>query len=332
VAIFDLIGVDTRLADVLSTELDEVSRIFEAQLASDFPPVSALSVHVAKYRGKMLRPTLVLLSGLAVCKDCDADSLNNEHRTIAAVTEMIHMATLVHDDVLDESQVRRNGATINCLHGNELAVMFGDHLISNSFHLCSTLGKPDINTKIGVVTNTLCEGEIVQLHNRENLDLSEDLYFTIVERKTASLIGSCCEIGAQLSGGSEKIQAALQRFGIDIGIAFQITDDLLDLTGDQQVVGKTTGRDLDMGKLTLPLIRALRDSNESARQSITALVRDRCHAQLRDRLCKDGWFDSVEQTVVERVASARRHLEDLPDNQATTMLHLLADAIVARTF
>lgn len=330
--IFDIVGVDAGLADVLGTELDEVSRIFERQLASDFSPVNTLSVHVAKYHGKMLRPILVLLSGLAIHKDSDKNTLTDEHRTIAAVTEMIHMATLVHDDVLDESQVRRNGATINCLHGNELAVMFGDYLISNSFHLCSTLGKPDINTKIGLVTNTLCEGEIVQLYHREDVDLSEDLYFTIVERKTASLIGACCELGAQLSGGSQEIQTALRRFGLDIGIAFQITDDLLDLTGDQKEVGKTIGRDLDMGKLTLPLIRALHHSDESTRRSILALVRDRCHAQLRDRLCEDGWFDSAEQTVVERVSSARRHLADLPDNQATTMLHLLADAIVARTF
>jgi octaprenyl-diphosphate synthase len=330
--IFDIVGVDVELVGVLSAELDEVSRVFEAQLASVFPPVNTLSVHVAKYRGKMLRPTLVMLSGLAVHKDVDHSVLTDEHRTVAAVTEMIHMATLVHDDVLDESQIRRSGETVNCLHGNELAVMFGDYLISNSFLLCSTLGKPDINTKIGVVTNTLCEGEIVQLHNRGNLDLSEDLYFTIVERKTASLIGACCELGAQLSGGCKNKQAALRRFGTEIGVAFQITDDLLDLTGDQQDVGKSTGRDLDMGKLTLPLIRALHHSDEPTRRSIKALVRDRCHAQLREWLREDGWFESAEQTVIERVASARRHIGDLPDNQATTMLHLLADAIIARTF
>ena len=330
--IFDIVGVDSKLTHVLSTELDEVSRIFESQLASDFSPVNTLSVHVSRYRGKMLRPILVLLSGLSLDDEADPCILGSAHRTIAAVTEMIHMATLVHDDVLDESPVRRSGQTVNSLHGNEMAVMLGDYLISNSFHLCSSLGNPELNLRLGKVTNTLCEGEIVQLHYREDVELSEDLYFTIVTRKTASLIGSCCELGALLSGASTEIQSALRRFGIDLGIAFQITDDLLDLTGNQNEVGKTTGRDLDMGKLTLPLIRALHHGDEPDRRAITALVRDRCHAQLRDRLQTEGWFESAESTVVELIASARRHLDVLPDNQATTMLHLLADAVVARRF
>lgn len=330
--IFDIVGVDAHLSNLLGTELEEVSRIFESQLASEFPPVNTLSVHVARYRGKMLRPTLVLLSGLAVDESADSSVLCHEHRTIAAVAEMIHMATLVHDDVLDESPVRRSGATVNSLHGNEMAVMLGDYLISNAFHLCSTLGRPEVSLRLGSITNTLCEGEIVQLHHREDLELTEDLYFTIVTRKTASLIGGCCELGAHMSQADPTTQAALRKFGIDVGIAFQITDDLLDLTANQGDVGKTTGRDLDMGKLTLPLIRALQHGDESSRRSISALVRDRCHAQLRERLCEEGWFESAEMTAVDLVASARRHLDVLPDNQATTMLHLVADAVVARTF
>jgi octaprenyl-diphosphate synthase len=328
--IFNISGIDSRLADLLGTELEEVSRIFETQLASEFPPVNTLSIHVARYRGKMLRPMLVLLSGLAVDERAESATLRDEHRTIAAVVEMIHMATLVHDDVLDESPVRRSGATVNSLHGNEMAVMLGDYLISNAFHLCSTLGQPAVNLRLGNVTNTLCEGEIVQLHHREDLELTEDLYFTIVTRKTASLIGACCELGAHMSGGDQTIQTAMRRFGVDVGIAFQITDDLLDLTANQGDVGKTTGRDLDMGKLTLPLIRALQHGDESSRRSIAALVRDRCHAQLRERLQDEGWFDSAEATAGDLVASARRHLAPLPDNRATTMLHLLADAVIAR--
>ncbi|HCA38766.1 MAG TPA: polyprenyl synthetase family protein [Phycisphaerales bacterium] len=331
-AIFDIIGIDSHLTDLLGTELEEVSRIFETQLASEFPPVNTLSVHVARYRGKMLRPILVLLSGLAVGRDDESSTLSDEHRTVAVVAEMIHMATLVHDDVLDESPVRRNGATVNSLHGNEMAVMLGDYLISNAFHLCSTLGKPEVNLRLGKITNTLCEGEIVQLHHREDLELTEELYFTIVTRKTASLIGACCELGGLMSQADRATQIALRKFGVDVGIAFQITDDLLDLTADQGDVGKTTGRDLDMGKLTLPLIRALQHGDESSRRTITALVHDRCHAQLRERLQDEGWFDSAEMTAIDLVASARRHLDVLPENQATTTLHLLADAVVARKF
>jgi octaprenyl-diphosphate synthase len=330
--IFDIVGIDSRLSDLLGLELDEVSRIFESQLASEFSSVNALSVHVGRYRGKMLRPILVLLSGLAVEEEADSTILGESHRTIAAVAEMIHMATLVHDDVLDESLVRRSGATVNSLHGNEMAVMLGDYLISNAFHLCSTLGQPEVNLRLGKITNTLCEGEIVQLHHREDLELTEDQYFTIVTRKTASLIGACCELGAHMSHADATVQTSLRQFGIDVGIAFQITDDLLDLTADQGDVGKTTGRDLDMGKLTLPLIRALQHNDEPSRRSIAALVRDRCHAQLRERLHEEGWFDSVEHTAEMLVSSARRHLNALPDNQATSMLHLLADAVIARKF
>lgn len=330
--IFDIVGIDSRLSDLLGLELDEVSRIFESQLASEFSSVNALSVHVGRYRGKMLRPILVLLSGLAVEDEADSTILSESHRTIAAVAEMIHMATLVHDDVLDESLVRRSGATVNSLHGNEMAVMLGDYLISNAFHLCSTLGLPEVNLRLGKITNTLCEGEIVQLHHREDLNLTEDQYFTIVTRKTASLIGACCELGAHMSYADATVQTSLRQFGIDVGIAFQITDDLLDLTADQGDVGKTTGRDLDMGKLTLPLIRSLQHNDEPSRRSIAALVRDRCHAQLRERLHEEGWFESVEHTAEKLIASARRHISALPDNQATSMLHLLADAVIARKF
>jgi octaprenyl-diphosphate synthase len=331
-AIFDLVDIDKALAATLNVELDEVSRLFERQLASEFSPVNTLSVHVARYRGKMLRPILVLLSGLAVHRDSDASHLNEAHRVVAAVTEMIHMATLVHDDVLDESKVRRGGGTVNALYGNDMAVMLGDYLISNAFHLCSTLELPSVNLRLGEITNTLCEGEIVQLYHREDLDVGEELYFSIVTNKTASLIGACCEIGARVSGGTEEVCEALRCFGCDLGIAFQITDDLLDLTGSQEEVGKSVGRDLDMGKLTLPLIRALDQSSSADRRAIAALVKDRCHAQLRERLLVDGWFESTQQTAVDLVASARRRIGDLPDTPAATTLHRLADAVIDRRF
>ncbi len=327
-SILDITGIDLELADRLAVELQDVGCIFDRQLASEYPPVNALSVHVSRYRGKMLRPILVLLSGMAT-HHTDED-LDHQLRTLAAVCEMIHMATLVHDDVLDESSIRRGGPTINSLHGNDMAVMLGDYLISNAFHLCSTLNRPDINLLIGRVTNTLCEGEIVQLHHRDRLDLDEDLYFSIIERKTASLIGCCTEIGSIVAGSDPDQQRAMRQYGIDLGIAFQITDDLLDLTGSQNELGKSVGRDLDMGKLTLPLIRALNTGDESIKRSITALVRDRCHAQLRELLQSEGWFESAQSTASERVRSAQEQLHHLVDSPARHMLHLMADAVLDR--
>src|SRR4029453_8260301 len=138
------------IAAILSEQLEQVALIFERQLASDMSAVNNLCMHVEQYRGKMLRPTLVLLSGLAAgAQPCDGSTLTEKHRIVASVTEMIHIATLVHDDVLDEADMRRQGATVNHLWGNEAAVILGDYLISNAFHLCSTAGDPSINLSLG---------------------------------------------------------------------------------------------------------------------------------------------------------------------------------------
>src|SRR5262245_60035788 len=181
-------------AALIARALADVEVEFERQLASDLPAVNALCRHVERYRGKMLRPTLVLATGLASAPSDESsvlangdDAIRPAHRTVAAVVEMIHMATLVHDDVLDEADVRRQGATVNHLRGNETAVMLGDYLISNAFHLCSTIGDPTINILLGQTTNTLCEGELIQLHHRDNVSLDEPTYFEIVRRKTAVL-------------------------------------------------------------------------------------------------------------------------------------------------
>ena len=182
---FELLNQRPQLAATLRQELDGVIEIFEQQLASEIPAVSELCVHINRYRGKMLRPTLLLVSSLGCYGSTEntAQKISKKHRIVAAVTEMIHMATLVHDDVLDLAQMRRNGPTINDLNGNQTAVMFGDYLISNAFHLCSHAGDPDINLRLGEVTNTLCEGEIIQLSHRDDMTLSEETYFQIISKR-----------------------------------------------------------------------------------------------------------------------------------------------------
>ena len=205
----NLDAVHQPIAALLAEQLDQVTLIFERQLASDMSAVNNLCMHVENYRGKMLRPMLVLLSGLAAGSETAEENgtalLTERHRIVAAVTEMIHMATLVHDDVLDEARIRRRGSTVNHLWGNETAVILGDYLISNAFHLCSTVGDPAINLALGQVTNTLCEGELVQLHHRNDYSIDEATYLEIIRRKTASLIGECCRLGAQLSDADERI-------------------------------------------------------------------------------------------------------------------------------
>lgn len=320
----------TPLAPDILAGLRRVASIFDAQLASDFPAVEELCRHVERYRGKMLRPTLVLVSGLSFTRD-GADLLA-EHDIVAATVEMIHMATLVHDDILDDATVRRRGETVNFLRGNETAVMLGDYLISNAFHLCSRAGEPWINLELGEVTNTLCEGELVQLSHRDDLSLDEGRYFEIVRRKTASLVAACCRIGARLAGANEALSREMGDFGQDVGVAFQIQDDLLDLEGRPDVVGKSLGIDLAKGKLTLPVILHLGSANAEPRrrEAALSLVRGRDVAGLLAAMRGSGALERARERAMDLVARARARLSLLPPGPAREFLAEAAASVVRR--
>jgi octaprenyl-diphosphate synthase len=357
--LLNLDDIHRPVATLLEQQLEQVSLIFERQLASDMSAVNSLCMHVEQYRGKMLRPTLVLLAGLVAGQtskhqkvetpkeDCakSAESgfdvltfrhsdvcLTEKHRIIAAVTEMIHMATLVHDDVLDEAEVRRRGSTVNHLWGNETAVILGDYLISNAFHLCSTAGDPAINLALGQVTNTLCEGELVQLHHRNDYSIDEATYLEIVSRKTASLIGECCRLGASISGADDRLCLSLRRFGINLGIAFQIQDDLLDLVGDETIVGKSLGKDLDKGKLTLPVIYHLSHASPTKRGDALRMIEDRDIRALQNALQESGAVSRASAKAVSLVELAKSELPSMPASPARDLLVTLADAVVTRAY
>ncbi len=329
----NLAEIDLPIATALDEQLEEVAVILERQLASDLSPVNALCRHIEQYRGKRLRPILVLLSGLAGAKPpWDGSELTERHRVIAAVVEMIHMATLVHDDVLDDAQIRRGVATLNYLRGNETAVMLGDYLISNAFHLCSSLRDPQINYSLGQVTNTLCAGELLQLHHRDDLDIDEATYLEIVRRKTASLIGECCRLGTLLSDAPPELCESMCRFGIAVGIAFQIQDDLLDITGDEAVVGKSLHRDLDSGKVTLPLIRYLAAADDAERVEVRRLFAQGRAEKLRLRLIESGAVEDAQCEAQHLVDQAKHELSNLPAGNARELLRTLADAVISRDF
>ena len=261
-----------RLLPVVAT-LESASRrveaCFDGAVRSELAPVQRLVEHVESYRGKMLRPRLVILCGLAA----GAEAVTDAHVTVAAVCEMIHMATLVHDDVLDEADIRRKGATVNRLRGNEAAVILGDYLFSCAYRLCSTLDSQHASLLIGETGMALCSGELLQLHHRENLSLDEATYFRIVELKTASLIAVACRLGATLSGADAPSAERFSQFGLCLGVAFQIQDDLLDLTGQEDVVGKPLHRDVELGKLTLPVIHHLAAADAERRGRTLMLLR-----------------------------------------------------------
>src|SRR3954464_525247 len=236
------------LIDCVAPQIAVVEKRFLAELNSEIGCVNTLVKHVSRFRGKMLRPTLVLLTGRA------CGELSGAHTVIATVVEMVHMATLVHDDVLDEAELRRKGATINHLRGNEAAVLLGDYLISHSYHLCSSLDSQFASRTIARTTNQVCEGELLQIDNRNNFDLDEETYVKIITHKTATLCATCCHLGAKFAGAEDDVISRLELFGLSIGTAFQIQDDILDIVGDFRTVGKTLGIDVEKGKMTLPMI------------------------------------------------------------------------------
>src|SRR3954466_12843214 len=257
------------LIDCVAPQLAVVEKRFLGELKSDLTCVNTLVKHVSRFRGKMLRPTLVLLAGKA------CGELSDAHTVIATVVEMVHMATLVHDDVLDEAELRRKGATINHLRGNEAAVLLGDYLISHSYHLCSSLESQLASRLIARTTNQVCEGELLQIENRNNYDLDEETYLKIITRKTAVLCATCCLLGARFSGASQAVIDAMELYGLSLGTAFQIQDDILDIVGDPGTVGKTLGIDVEKGKMTLPMIHFMRTAPREHATLLRSLLNSR---------------------------------------------------------
>jgi octaprenyl-diphosphate synthase len=336
------------LQDLILDALARVEARFDAQLVSDLPPVDAMCAHVERYRGKMLRPTLTVLCGAAVRADLAerlasrdfASVATDAHVAAGAVCEMVHMATLVHDDVLDEAEVRRRGATVNALRGNEQAVILGDYLISSAYELCSGFGSPVPARIVGRASTVMCAGELLQLHHRENASLDEATYFEILERKTAALIGAACELGALATLGWERAGApevtAVSRFGRRLGVAFQIQDDLLDLTGEETVVGKSVRKDLEKGKLTFPLIHHLAAADPRTRGRTLRLIGSAGRLDsvrtLRDLLEETGSVEATRRTAARLVSEAKGSLDALPSGPGRDMLLLMADAVIDRPF
>lgn len=328
-------------AAVIERGLSRVQQRLREQVRSDLPPVRALCAHVERYHGKMLRPSMVLLSALAARRSgasLDESAISEAHVAVGAVVEMIHIATLVHDDVLDEADTRRRSPTVNRLRGNEPAVILGDYLFSAAFHLCATLESQHSTRIIGRVAARLCEGELLQLHHRDDYSLDEPTYFEIVERKTASLISAACDLGALHAGASEEVRERLRRFGSNIGVAFQIQDDLLDLTGEESVVGKSVGKDLEKGKMTLPLIHHLRSAEPQVRGRTLRAIEQagRQAAEVGSALEATGSFAYAREAALRLVQDAKAALGTGfgagPDDAALALLHAAADAVVARAF
>ncbi len=310
----------------VNDDLEHVERILTNTLApfrSNFGP---LLQHLKHYRGKRLRPLLLLLIGKACGKVAPS------HHVLAAVVEMIHTATLVHDDVLDDATIRRHVRTVNAGWGNKVSILFGDLLFTTAFHLSSTIGDARACEWIGAATNRVCAGEMRQTMERGKLDLDEDAYFAIVEGKTAALTECCGRLGAFYSGADPETVNRLAGFGRDLGIAFQIADDVLDLTGSEKATGKTLGTDLAQRKLTLPLIYLFERLPESEANRCRRLLKEE-QGDLRlihDWLHETGAIEAAQLRAEAFADRARKALVDLPRTESRDALEAIAHWAVRR--
>lgn len=221
--------------------------------------------------GKRIRPALAILSAKATLADT-RETLRHQLIEIASALELIHMASLLHDDVIDHSHTRHNKPTINSKWGRDVAITLGDYLYSVAFELIAECGNRDIIQCISAATKAMCEGELIQVCERDNLDLLKKRYIVIVRKKTASLFAASCQTGALISNSSKPLYGALASYGLNFGIAFQIVDDYLDLTGEEKNLGKKPGQDIKVGEMTLPLLNLLESMPVNKRKNFKALL------------------------------------------------------------
>jgi octaprenyl-diphosphate synthase len=308
-------------------DLDRVEELLRRELFSDFPFIDRLVKHGFRLGGKRLRPALVLLCGKA------CGGLQPDHHPLAAAVELIHTATLVHDDVLDEATIRRHLETINARWNNETSVLLGDYLFSLAVRLISSLGAMYAVQAISEACRAMCQGELRQVATRGDFDLSEACYLDIIADKTAALCACCCRLGSHCAGAKEETQEALARFGRQLGVAFQIVDDLLDVLGDEAKTGKSLGTDVLKQKPTLPLIRLLSQAEPADREEILSLVSRPDGAgsgELREWLCRSDAVTYAREKAKSYIDCAIRELEILPASEAADSLRGVAEFVVTR--
>ena len=312
----------------LAPHLLEVEAVMAEAMASREPQVANLVAELGRFHGKMLRPSLCLL--VAEC----IGAADRRHHVLGAALELIHTATLIHDDLIDDAHTRRGLSTAHVRFGNTTSVLLGDYLYTRAFSLATSLGDIEALERLCNATNTLCEGELHQQVASHNAQLSEAEYLRIIYGKTAALTELAGYFGGV--GADTAMRDAAAGYGRDLGLAFQIVDDCLDLAGDAQKVGKTLATDLERGRMTLPLIRVLAAADPNERTALEhRLLRAEGAEQIETarRLIIDrGGLASAQSAARDLAASAKAHLTSLPDNSARTQLAKLADFVVARDF
>ncbi len=318
---------------VVKDDFSAVNALIIKQLHSDVGLVENIGQYLVEAGGKRLRPLMVLLTANAL--GYPQTSGKTEHLDLAAIIEFIHTATLLHDDVVDMSSLRRGRPTANAQWGNAPSVLVGDFLYSRAFQMMVQIGNMDVMAILANTTNLISEGEVQQLVNAKNPDVTEANYLNVIDKKTAILFAAACEVAAVLCGATAEQRQALRSYGHKVGIAFQLVDDALDYTGDAATLGKNVGDDLAEGKPTLPLIYAMRTGTPEQAALIAAAIRGGDASQLSailEIVQATGAMDYTLDAAREQVHQAVAELQLLPSNTYTQAMQQVAEFSLARTY
>lgn len=314
---------------LIADEMQRVEVEFERQASSNIQVINYLGDYLRASGGKRLRPALLILTNQAA----GGDAADNVIR-LGTVMEMLHTATLVHDDIIDNADVRRNRPSVNARFGNQSAVLMGDWLYMSAFETALGERSLEILDILTSLTRKMTEGEIIQMTMIARLDISVEDYFNILRRKTAYLFSACCEIGAIQANADDATKVAMRNFGLDLGIAFQLADDLLDLTADSESLGKNAGADLLEGKLTLPLIKLV-EAEPKTRAVFEQIMLDGNYEsfsrdQIRERLESAGIIDDMKAEAQTFLRRAKKSLDVLPETKYRSALEAILNFIIER--
>ncbi len=313
-----------------SDDMQAVNTLIQEQVDSDVALINQLGFYIVNSGGKRLRPLLTVLSARAMGIE------NNEHHTLAAIVEFIHTATLLHDDVVDESTMRRGRETANAVFGNQASVLVGDFLYTRSFQMMVSLKRMRVMQILSEATNQIAEGEVLQLMNCNDANTTEARYFDVIYGKTARLFEAATQLAAVLTDQSEAIEHAMQEYGKHLGTAFQLADDLLDYMADSEEMGKNAGDDLAEGKPTLPLLYAMWHAQNDDDKT---LIRDAIEqsnglahlTRIQGIMEATGALDYTRQCAQNEVDMAIASLASIPDSQYKDALITLAHISIERT-
>lgn len=318
----------SEIHSLMKSDMEKTDNILIDRLNSNVDLINQMSHYIIASGGKRIRPLLLLLCARAT------NYGGTEHHAMAVVIELIHTATLLHDDVVDESTTRRNQDTANELWGNAASVLVGDFLYSRAFEILVEPNSMSIMRILSKATNQIAEGEVLQLLNIRNANVSQTKYFNVIEQKTARLFEAACKIGALLSDSSEKTINSLGDFGLHLGIAFQIIDDALDYESNSTTMGKEVGDDLSEGKITLPMIYALEKTSGSENKILRDAIKT-ADASNIDKiiniLCSVNAFEFTRKIAENESHKALKSLKNIPDSEYRSALKLLCELSQNRT-